>query len=145
VRAWLVLFALAASTEALADSPPAKGTLTVNLSQLRSNKGKVGCTLYDGPRGFPTDPTAAIQTKWCAIDGTTSSCRFDALAAGTYAVACFHDENDNSKMDRGLFGIPSEGVVVSNHAKGSFGPPKWDDAKFQFPGAPSHIDLRMGY
>ena len=141
---WPLVLVLLSAT-ALADAPAAKGSLTVNLSSLRSSKGKVGCLLYSGPRGFPVDPTAAIQNKWSPIDAGTASIRFDDVSAGTYAVACFHDENDNGKMDKGLFGIPSEGVVVSNHAKGTLGPPKYDDAKFQFSGVPSHIDLKMGY
>ena len=36
----------------------------------------------------------------------------------------FHDENGNGKMDTGFLGIPTEGVVVSNQAKGFMGPPK---------------------
>ena len=29
-----------------------------------------------------------------------------------------------------MFGIPSEDYGFSNNAKGTFGPPKYDDAKF---------------
>src|SRR5258708_31673730 len=121
------------------------GPLTVELSGLRSPKGKVGCTLFDGPRGFPADPNAAIQRRWCPIDHASSTCRFDPIPRGTYAVACFHDENDNGKLDTGLFGIPTEGTVVSNHAKGSFAPPKYDDAKLVFSGQASTLARRMGY
>ena len=60
-------------------------------------------------------------------------------------MACFHDENKNGKLDTGLFGIPTEGTVVSNHAKGFMGPPSFDKAKFSFAGAASQLDLRMGY
>ena len=38
------------------------------------------------------------------------TCSFDPIPAGTYAVACFHDENKNGKCDTGLFGIPTEGT-----------------------------------
>ena len=72
-------------------------------------------------------------------------CSFDPIPGGTYAVACFHDENGNGKMDTGLFGIPTEGVVVSNHAKGFLGPPSFKDAKFAFTGAATELRLRVGY
>jgi uncharacterized protein (DUF2141 family) len=29
---------------------------------------------------------------------------FDNLPAGVYAVAVYHDENSNGKLDRGMFG-----------------------------------------
>jgi uncharacterized protein (DUF2141 family) len=101
--------------------------------------------IYDSPKGFPTDPSAALQRRWCPIDRTTSLCAFDPLPAGVYAVACFHDENANGKLDTGLFGIPTEGTVVSNHAKGVLGPPSFDAAKFSFAGVDVELALRMGY
>src|ERR1700677_4997899 len=101
-----------------ADAPPAAAVLSVRLVDLRNNNGKVGCSLYASEKGFPKDPTAAVQTTWCPIANKESLCSFNPIPAGTYAVACFHDENNNSKMDTGFFGIPTEGVVASNHAKG---------------------------
>jgi uncharacterized protein (DUF2141 family) len=134
---------VAASSLSFGDTGPA--VLSVRLTGLRSSKGKVGCTLYNGAKGFPKDPSAAIQQRWCKIEGTSSTSHFDPIPSGTYAVACFHDENDNGKLDTGLFGIPTEGTVVSNNAKGSFGPPKYEDAKFVFPGRPTELALRMTY
>ena len=136
--------ALFVASLALAD-PPATGALTVRLSQLRSNEGQAGCMLYSSPKGFPTDPAAAAQKRWCPIANKASTCVFDPIPAGTYAVACIHDENKNGKLDTGLFGIPKEGTVVSNHAKGFMGPPSFEKAKFAFAGTASTMDLRMGY
>jgi uncharacterized protein (DUF2141 family) len=120
-------------------------TLTVRVTSLRSNGGQVGCMVYNSPKGFPTDASAALQRRWCAISGAASTCVFDAIPAGIYAVACFHDENKNGKCDTGLLGIPTEGTVVSNHAKGFLGAPSFDKAKFTFAGTASEIQLRMGY
>jgi uncharacterized protein (DUF2141 family) len=131
--------------EARADDPKPVAPLTMKLKGLRSNDGKVGCALYDGPRGFPVDATAAIQQRWCAIQALASTCAFDPIPRGTYAVACFHDENNNSKFDRNFLGIPTEGSVASNHAKARFGPPKYEDAKFTFPGTPTELVLTMSY
>jgi len=139
----IVTIGLLAALSAQADEPAAP--LSLRLTNLRSQKGKVLCTLYDGPRGFPTDATAAAQRRQCPIEGEVSICRFAPIQRATYAVACFHDENDNGKLDTGLFGIPSEGTVVSNEAKGSFGPPKYDDAKFEFPGRATELSLHMSY
>jgi uncharacterized protein (DUF2141 family) len=60
-------------------------------------------------------------------------------------VACFHDETRNGKLDTGLFGIPTEGTVASNRAKGFMGPPPFDKAKFSFAGSDAVLSLPMGY
>jgi uncharacterized protein (DUF2141 family) len=132
------------TSSSFADPAPT-GVLTVRIAQLRSNSGQVGCTIYNSPRGFPTDSTAALQRLWCSIENASATCAFAPLPAGTYAVACFHDENKNGILDRGLFGIPKEGTAASNDAHGFMGPPSFEKAKFSFSGAPSDLPLRMAY
>jgi uncharacterized protein (DUF2141 family) len=136
----LVLLASTASGD-----PPPVGVLTVRVTNLRSSSGQVGCTIYNSAKGFPTDSSAALQRLWCPIANATSVCAFAPIPAGTYAVACFHDENKNGKLDTGMFGIPKEGTVASNHAKGFMGPPSFDKAKFSFAGAASELSLAMDY
>jgi uncharacterized protein (DUF2141 family) len=140
----LAMMTLLVAAPSQADPTPT-GALTVRISQLRSNNGQVGCMIYNSAKGFPTDPSAALQRLWCPIANAGSTCAFAPLPAETYAVACFHDENKNGKFDTGLFGIPTEGTVVSNHAKGFMGPPSFEKAKFAFAGTPTELPLRMGY
>ncbi|HKQ68350.1 MAG TPA: DUF2141 domain-containing protein [Polyangiaceae bacterium] len=123
---------------------PATAVLTMRLS-LKNNSGQVGCLLFNAANGFPKDPSAALQRQWCPIASSGSICSFDPIPSGRYAVACFHDENSNGKLDTGLFGIPTEGTVASNHAKGFLGPPSFDDASFSFSGAPTDLRLKMSY
>jgi uncharacterized protein (DUF2141 family) len=128
----------------LADGGTA-GRLTVTVADLRSAKGQVGCTLYAGPKGYPTDAAAAFGRTWCPIVGSQAKCAFEGVGAGDYAVACFHDENGNSQLDKGMFGIPSEGTAASNNAKGFMGPPKYEDAKFRHGGGDEGIDVKVRY
>ena len=139
------LVVVAASLLALpVGAVPATAALTVRLT-LRNSNGQVGCMLFSSAKGFPKDPTAALQRKWCAITKAESVCRFDPVPPGTYAVACFHDENGNGRLDTGLFGIPTEGTVASNHARGFMGPPSFQDAKFSLAAAPMELRLRVSY
>lgn len=133
------LVALTAGADA-----PTTAVLTMRLS-LKNSSGQVGCALYNSEKGFPRDPNSALQVKWCAIGNSESVCAFNPIPAGTYAVACFHDENKNGKLDTGLFGKPTEGTVSSNNAKGFMGPPSFKDAKFSFPGTPTELRLKMNY
>ena len=89
--------------------------------------------------------SAQLRSRCTNARVGASTCAFDPIPAGTYAVACFHDENKNGRLDTGLFGIPTEGTVVSNHAKGFMGPPSFEKARFTFAGVPSELQLRMGY
>jgi uncharacterized protein (DUF2141 family) len=140
----VVCAALVGVGRASADAVRA-GTLSVRLAGLRNDHGRAGCLLFGSEDGFPKDPGAALQKAWCAIDHGEATCRFDPTGTGVYAVACFHDENGNGKLDTGLFGIPKEGTAASNDAKGTMGPPKFKDAKFSFPGRDMQLRLQVGY
>lgn len=140
----LLLAAASLAAAPAAAGPAQTGTLGLRLA-VRSNAGQVGCLLFNSERGYPKDPKAAIQRKWCSIAHLESVCRFDPIPAGTYAVACFHDENKNGKLDTGLFGIPSEGTVASNGATGFMGPPSFERARFSFTGNATELWLKMAY
>jgi uncharacterized protein (DUF2141 family) len=56
------------------------------------------------------------------------------LPAGNYAIASYHDENGNGKLDTNALGMPEEGYGFSNDARGTFGPPKFSEAVFEFDG-----------
>jgi uncharacterized protein (DUF2141 family) len=139
----LAVLSLLVPLRAHAD-PPKLGVLTMRLA-LRNSNGQVGCMLFSSEKGYPKDHTAAAQSKWCSIASSESVCSFDPVPAGTYAVACFHDENKNGKLDTGTFGIPTEGTVASNNARGFMGPPSWKDAKFAFAAAATEMRLKMVY
>jgi uncharacterized protein (DUF2141 family) len=69
----------------------------------------------------------------------------DHLPPGDYAAQVFHDENDNNAVDRGIFGIPREGVGFSRDARIGLGPPKWRDAAFSHGAQPQSIRLSLRY
>jgi uncharacterized protein (DUF2141 family) len=45
-------------------------------------------------------------------------------------LIAYHDQNGNGEIDMRILGMPKEPVGVSNDARGRFGPPKFDAAKF---------------
>lgn len=126
----LCLGALAAvsSSQAAEDS----GTVTLSVGGIESDKGRLLIWLYDREDAFPKADRAARRFA-VAIEGKKVDFEIPALAPGEYALSVVHDENDNGRLDSNLIGIPKEPVGVSNNAKGSFGPPKWKDAKFAVP------------
>jgi uncharacterized protein (DUF2141 family) len=105
-------------------------TLDITVSGIHSDKGNLYLSLYTSEKGFPKDPKGAIRLVHTRIVNGISTFRLDKLPKGTYAVACYHDENGNGKLDANFFGIPTEGTGSSNNAAGFLGPPKFRDAKF---------------
>jgi uncharacterized protein (DUF2141 family) len=135
-----VLFCLSVSTAAAdtfadeAGAPPPP-RITVDVSALRNAKGVVRCSLFASADGFPTNPARALMSVNApSIANGHATCTFDNVKPGTYAVGFLHDENGNGKMDTNFLGMPSEGYGASNNARGSMGPPKFEDAKFNHEG-----------
>ena len=76
--------------------------------------------------------TVCLRSTLVYIRNGKASWTIDNLAFGYYVVSAFHDANTNGDIDTGLFGIPTEDYGFSNNARGSFGPPDFEDALFEF-------------
>jgi uncharacterized protein (DUF2141 family) len=141
------VLALALAVAGLLGAAPATpgATLTVTLAGIRSDRGSIFCELFASPKGYPTDASKAVQRKQAAISQRAARCVFEGLGPGTYAVAAYHDENGNGKLDTNFLGIPSEGVAASNDAKGTMGPPSFDKAKLSIATADLGITIHLSY
>lgn len=102
--------------------------VVVTISNFKNNNGYAMVAIFNKEESFLNVGLKSAKVK---IENNTCSVTFKDLPKGIYAVSMFHDENDNNKMDTNVLGIPKETYGCSNNAKGSFGPPKWDDAKFE--------------
>ncbi len=102
-------------------------------------------TLYNQADGYPMKPQLALAKRETTIQNKQAIFVFPALPHGTYAVAAYHDENGNGKLDTNWMGIPREGTAASNNAKGFMGPPKFRDARFDFKHTQHTISMKMNY
>ncbi len=119
--------------------------ITVTATGLRNADGKVLFSLYKSGDGFPSDATKALANGDTKIANGEAAYTFQGLKPGSYAVSILHDENNNGKMETNFFGIPKEGYGASNDAKGSMGPPKYEDAKLELKEAEKRISIKMLY
>ena len=97
------------------------------LEGLRSTTGLVQACLTADPDHFPDckgDPSARHLTV-----SAGAPLSFPDIPSGHYAVAVFHDENGNGKLDT-YFGIPAEGIGFSRNPRLIFGPPGFAAAAF---------------
>ncbi|MCB9778641.1 MAG: DUF2141 domain-containing protein [Alphaproteobacteria bacterium] len=142
--AWLVGLALAADP-ALGADPAAGGTVTVT-ARPRSDQGRLLCSLFDQPAGFPGDPQRAVARAAAEIRDGVATCLFPAVPPGAYAVAILHDENGNLAMDTSLLGIPREGFGASRDAKPRpTGPPRFEDAVVEVGAEGAALELVLRY
>ncbi len=124
-----LLFAVLLFIPALVFSSPEKLSLIVEVTGAKPNKGQAVCSLFTSANTYLKQPAIKI-TKPVNSNGEVVF-RIDDIDPGTYAVSIVYDEDNNGKLNTGLFGIPTEPVGVSNNAKGRFGPPSYEDAAFE--------------
>ena len=62
-----------------------------------------------------------------------------------YPSPVFHDVNGNGEMDTNLLGLPLEPWGVSNNAKSNFGPPSWEDIRFEIPAAGTQQTIELNH
>jgi uncharacterized protein (DUF2141 family) len=101
----------------------------VKIRNLNGLEGQISIGLFDDPEYFPKKGEGKIGVS-LAINDSIVEYIFANLKEGKYSLAIYHDENSNGELDRSVFGWPVESYVFSNYAKGSFGPPSFDDASF---------------
>jgi uncharacterized protein (DUF2141 family) len=129
-----------------AHAEPPTASIRAEMSGFRNNSGQAECALFSSQDGFPAKWEKAMRRGFVVIRGKTASCEFSNVPAGTYAVAVFHDENNNGRMDRNFVGAPSEGHGVSRDAKPGFmSPPSFQDAAFQYTGGVLVLPIPMHY
>ena len=93
--------------------------------------------------GFPEDYQKAILLKTIALD-EVSSVELSELEPGTYAIAIYHDENEDVVLNRNIFGIPKEGFGFSRNPKIRFGPPKFGEVAVQID-EQSSLTIKINY
>jgi uncharacterized protein (DUF2141 family) len=126
-------------------SDAASDSITVPIAGLRNDQGQIACELFASADGFPAKHEKAVASQFVKIASKSAACFFDNVKPGLYAIAAMHDENGNGKLDKNFIGIPTEGVGASRDARGSMGPPKWDDAVFQFAGGAVRVPVTIRY
>ena len=127
------------------DQSPQGSLIHVEIDGLRNDKGQVLCALFSSAADFPKNSDKAIAHAKSRISEGHAVCEFPGVTPGRYAVSVFHDENSNGKMDTNFVGIPREGVGASKNARGHFGPPKFEDGAFRYPGGCLDLAVTIAY
>jgi uncharacterized protein (DUF2141 family) len=112
-------------------SPAQATTVKVKVTRVSSKKGEILAALFSSGKGFPDNPTAAYKVaRGTAVNGI-ATLEFSNVPKGTYAIALFHDTNNDGELNSNMLGIPKEGYGVSNNVKNLFSGPGYKQCAFQ--------------
>jgi uncharacterized protein (DUF2141 family) len=105
-------------------------SLTVTVHGIENDKGSILLALFDNARDFSKKKVRQHKGSVVAKFPTVTYI-FKDIPIGIYAVAIYHDKNNNMKLDTKLLGIPVEGYGFSNNVRGVFGSPKFIKASIE--------------
>lgn len=102
--------------------------LEVQVYGIPNNKGSLFIALFNSKESFPE---FGKQYKGVVVkhEGKSYTYHFNNLPQGNYALAIYHDENKNGKLDKNFFGAPTEAYGFSNNARETFSAPSFYSAK----------------
>jgi len=124
----------------VAAAPPPGAPIEVAVTNVTVARGRIHVDICPRERFLKEDCPWSGEAP--AVVGTTIVTVAN-VPPGLYAAQAFHDRNGNGKVDRALFGIPTEPLGFSNDAPVRMSPPKWADAVFRHEEKPQRITLKL--
>ncbi|ACC83019.1 DUF2141 domain-containing protein [Nostoc punctiforme] len=121
------------------------GKLTLEIDGLKNKEGQVCVSIFASSEGFPSDRDRGFQKQCTKITDTPLPITFENLKAGSYAVAVFHDQNNDRILNSNVFGIPKEGFGFSRNPEIRTGAPKFSEAAFLVAGPNTNIQIQLKY
>ena len=116
--------------------------LKITVANIKKDEGTILIALYNSKDKFPNTNEAYKEGR-VKVKNKQAVFIFEGLAPGEYAIALFHDQNDNVRLDKSDLGLPKEPYGFSNDAKGMFGPPSYKKAKFNYNGKTLEIVVSL--
>ena len=112
-------------------STDSSGSLTIQIENINKSKGVIWIGIYDSADDFLIKERSIL--KKITINHTgTAKIMIPKLPYGEYAIALFHDINENGEMDSDFWGIPTEPFAFSGHIESKWRVPHYNEVKFYF-------------
>ena len=106
--------------------------LRIHVDGLRNRKGVVGAVVFTSPAGWPQEVQKSFRNNYASIGAAGSSTVvMKDIPPGNYGIVVLHDENENRKLDRNMFGFPKEGFGFANNPKVGLRAPPFASAVMQ--------------
>jgi uncharacterized protein (DUF2141 family) len=139
---------LVTATPARTASPPpaaADSLVEVIPDRLEGSRGLLRCLAFAAPSGFPSRIGRALARSEASVASSRPRCTFRDLPPGPIAISVVHDADVSGDITTNALGIPVEGYGFSRDARGTFGPPDFEDAAFTHDGRARTLKVRLSY
>ena len=138
------IFKAAAKTTACGSSPT-EVRLKVKVQGVDEPRGNITITVYpDESDRFLAKGGKLARQRVATVVPVTSAC-FVLPSAGHYAIAVYHDANDDHDFNRTFVGMPNEGFGFSRNPKTSIGLPSLSEVRFVVQPGDNEMPIRLTY
>jgi len=136
-----LLFMISAGTASFAGQAGTHTSdLIIHITGFENSKGIAKVALVNSKKNYSEDiPFKGYNFNIINHQVTQTL----TLPYGEYAIKVYHDENGNDELDTRMFGIPKERYGFSNNARGTFGPPEYEDALFKLDTPEKKITIHL--
>ena len=103
--------------------------LEITVTNIQESKGDIYLGIYNKREGFP-DEKKTFQNRIVSAEKGSVTISM-SLPVGFYAVSVYHDVNRNGKLDKNVFGAPTEPYGFSNGLRPLFSAPDFEQCSFE--------------
>ena len=127
------------------DGSASQVRLQVRVAGLKAAKGNITVTVYpDDASRFLAKGAKLARQRVPAVQPATAAC-FVMPAAGSYAVAVYHDANNDRDFNRTFVGMPAEGFGFSRNPKTLLGLPRFSEVRFAAQPGDNLLEIQLSY
>jgi uncharacterized protein (DUF2141 family) len=123
-------------------SKSTKIPLRLIVDNLKTSDGEIEVGVYTPKNKFPDEDDKFKKYRFKAKKGKIDEMITD-IPYGELAMAIYHDENNNGKIDKNAIGIPKEPYAFSNNYKPTIKAPNFDNCKFSYNKKSSTVKISM--
>jgi uncharacterized protein (DUF2141 family) len=140
----LCIVSAAALAAAMAADAQTANSISAPIQGLRNNNGQVRCGLFNSAATF-RQPGKELMGVAVPISNQQATCVFQNVPPGTYAIAAFHAENNETQLQTNFLGIPKQGYGFSRNPASSMGPPAFNEAAYAYQGGAVSFPITLKY
>lgn len=118
--------------------------LTIEITNIRHPKGTLRLGVFRQGNTFGSTYTKPDFGQMVAVTGKGEARTVMNLPPGRYALALYHDMNDNLKLDKNFVGYPKEPYGFSNNFHPVLSGPDFEDCAFEVKeNGPCHLKIKL--
>lgn len=128
----VLVAALSLSSSSSSLSTYNSGTLQLKVENIRQKAGTIWVGLYKSSEDFLDRDQATLLAAQVDRTGSIYITLPDLQQGKDYAIALFHDLNDNGELDTNWLGLPSEPWAFSGEPRTRLRLPRFEEVKFRY-------------